>query len=75
MRGEVEPERGERGRTEAHAAGGQEELTIDVAYQACNDSQCLPQKTLQIKVPVRVARRGETVKQVNDKLFAPPAKK
>ena len=56
----------------ADAAGGAEVLTVRVAYQACNDARCLPPKKLEIKVPVRVAAKGEKVKQINEKAFAPP---
>jgi uncharacterized protein YyaL (SSP411 family) len=57
----------------ADIAGQQEELTISVRYQACNDKQCVVPKTLKLTVPVVVAKRGEAVKAVNEKLFAPAA--
>lgn len=57
------------------AAGQREELTVEVKYQACNDDQCLPPKTLTFKIPVDVAAKGQAVKAINAKLFAPPAKK
>lgn len=57
------------------AAGKREELTVEIKYQACNDDQCLPPKTLTFKVPLDVAAKGETVKAINGKLFSPPAKK
>jgi uncharacterized protein len=59
----------------ADAGGRREDLVITVAYQACDHAQCLPPKKLVIKVPVTVAREGETVKPANESLFAPPAKK
>jgi uncharacterized protein YyaL (SSP411 family) len=59
----------------ADAAGREEVLTIQVSYQACNDTRCLPPKKLELKLPVRVAAKGEQVRQINEKAFAPPAKK
>ena len=59
----------------ADAAAKKDELTIKVTYQACNDAKCLPQKTLTLKVPVKVAAKGEPVKPINEKLFAPTGKK
>ncbi len=55
----------------AEAAGKKETLKLSVTYQACNDTRCLPRHTLELKVPVTVARRGETVKAINQSLFAP----
>lgn len=55
------------------AAGGNEELTVEIKYQACNDKQCLPIKTLTLSLPVPVAKQGEPVKAINAKLF-PPAR-
>lgn len=59
----------------AKAAGGEEELLVIVRFQACDDAQCLPPKTLKLKVPVKVAPPGEPVKLINEELFTPPAKK
>lgn len=59
----------------AAAAGSKEELSFQVKYQPCNDDQCLPPKTLTLKVPIAVAAKGEAVKSINAKLFEPPAKK
>ncbi|HTI49391.1 MAG TPA: protein-disulfide reductase DsbD domain-containing protein, partial [Planctomycetaceae bacterium] len=59
----------------ADAAGQNEELTVEVTYQACNETQCQPPKTITLKLPVAVAKKGEAVKPINEKLFAPPAKK
>jgi uncharacterized protein YyaL (SSP411 family) len=59
----------------ASAAGRREDLIVTVAFQACNDAQCLPPKKLKLTVPVTVAKADEQVKQINEALFAPPAKK
>jgi len=59
----------------ADAAGGQETLIVRVSYQACNNARCLPPKKLELKVPVRVAGKGEQVKPINEKAFSPPARK
>ena len=59
----------------ANAAGRSEEMTVTVAFQACNDAQCLPPKKLKLTVPVTVAKADEPVKQINAAMFAPPAKK
>lgn len=55
----------------AAAGGKEEELELRVKYQACNESTCLAPKTLSLKVPVAVARKGEKVKAINDKFFKP----
>ena len=57
----------------ANAAGRREELTFEIKYQACNDQQCLPPKTMKLVLPIDVARQGEQVRSINDKLFKPPA--
>lgn len=59
----------------AAAVGMKEELSFAIKYQPCNDQQCLPPKTLTLKVPLAVAAKGETVKAINAKLFAPPTAK
>ena len=59
----------------AAAAGLREELTLEIKYQACNKDECLPPKTLSLKMPIDVARDNRTVKSINAKLFAPPPKK
>jgi DsbC/DsbD-like thiol-disulfide interchange protein len=58
----------------AKAAGRRDELTVTVAFQACNDAQCLPPKKLKLTLPVTVANADEPVKQINQALFAPPKK-
>jgi uncharacterized protein YyaL (SSP411 family)/DsbC/DsbD-like thiol-disulfide interchange protein len=57
------------------AAGGKaEELIIEVEYQPClKVIKCLPPATLTLKVPVNVARKGDPVKPINSRLFAPAA--
>ncbi|HLJ11934.1 MAG TPA: DUF255 domain-containing protein [Planctomycetaceae bacterium] len=57
------------------SAGQRDELVLTVTYQACNDVQCLPPKRLKLTVPVSIAREGESVKPINESLFAPPKKK
>lgn len=51
------------------AAGQTCELLFEVKYQACAGSNCLLPKTLQLRVPVRVAAQGEKVSPINGKLF------
>jgi uncharacterized protein YyaL (SSP411 family) len=58
----------------ADIAGRKDELTIEVTFQACNDVQCHPPKTITLKLPVAVANKGEAVKSINDRLFATPKK-
>jgi uncharacterized protein YyaL (SSP411 family) len=53
------------------AGGKTEELQFEVNYQACCEKKCLRPQTLTITVPVSVARKGEPVKQINQKLFPP----
>jgi uncharacterized protein YyaL (SSP411 family) len=59
----------------ATAAGKKDEFVVRVAYQACNDNQCLPPAKLKLTIPVTIARQGEAVKPINESLFASPAKK
>ncbi|WP_339911500.1 protein-disulfide reductase DsbD domain-containing protein, partial [Symmachiella dynata] len=54
----------------AAAAGQKEELLLSVHYQACDDKRCLRPTKLELKVPIAVAREGEPVKKINQKLFA-----
>jgi uncharacterized protein YyaL (SSP411 family) len=55
----------------ADAAGKKENLLLSVTYQACNSTRCLPRHTLELRIPVTVARPGEAVKAINQSLFAP----
>ncbi len=59
----------------AAAAGRREDLVVTVAFQACNDAQCLRPNKLKLTIPVTVAKADEPVKQINEALFAPPKKK
>lgn len=59
----------------ANAGGKTEELKISVAFQACNDRECLRPQTLELEQPIEVAPQGEPVKKINAALFAPPAKR
>lgn len=55
------------------AAGGMnEEVEIIVHYQACNDTICKIPTTVKLTAKLPVANAGDPVKQVNEKLFAPP---
>lgn len=54
----------------AAVAGQKEELLLSIHYQACDDKRCLRPTTLELKVPIVVAREGEKVKLINKKLFA-----
>ena len=56
------------------AAGEKEEMLLSIRYQACDDKRCLRPTTLELKVPVAVAREGEEVKKINEKLFKPKKK-
>ena len=51
-------------------AGGQtEEMEIAVKYQACNDEKCLIPTTVKLVGKLPVAKPGDTVKPINEKLF------
>jgi uncharacterized protein YyaL (SSP411 family) len=53
--------------------GGQtDEMEITINYQACNDDGCQPPKVITLKGKLPVANRGEAVKSINARLFAPP---
>ncbi|MFN0051534.1 MAG: DUF255 domain-containing protein [Planctomycetales bacterium] len=52
------------------AARMEETLTIEVTYQACNETQCLPPKVLRLPITVPVAAKGAKIKAANEKLFS-----
>lgn len=54
----------------AAAAGQQEELTFEVRYQPCNDSQCLAPQRVTKPGSIVVAGVGETPTAINPKIFA-----
>lgn len=58
----------------AEAGGQNEEMEIIVHYQACNDKICRIPTTVKLAAKLPVAKSGEPVKQINEKLFAPPSK-
>ncbi len=58
----------------ANAGGSDEEMEIVVHYQACNDMICRIPTTVKLAAKLPVAKQGETVKPINEKLFAPPPK-
>lgn len=51
------------------AAGQMDEMEISITYQACNDTGCRPPKTIKLTGKLAVANRGETVKNINARLF------
>lgn len=57
----------------AEAAGQTEEMEIVVRYQACDDKQCLLPATVKLSGKLPIAKAGETVRTINDKLFRPSA--
>lgn len=54
----------------ADAAGKTEELEFQVKYQACNEKNCLPPKTLKLANKIDVVKAGASVNQVNPKYFS-----
>ena len=51
----------------------EDEMELKIRYQACNESQCLSPKSIMVKGKIPIAAPGDTVKQINQKLF--PAEK
>lgn len=51
-------------------APGPKTLIAKFLFQACNDESCLPPKTLQLEVPLRVVPPSEKVDLVNKDVFA-----
>jgi len=49
-----------------------DEIELRIRYQACNDVKCLAPKTLKLKGKLPLAPAGESVKPINQKLFAKP---
>ncbi len=45
-------------------------LNLKLTYQACNDEQCLFPVTLDVKIPLEIVSKNETVQQVNEDIFA-----
>lgn len=58
----------------ATAAGNTEEMEIVVKYQACDDQKCLLPTTVKLAGKLPVAKAGESVRSVNEKLFKPQDK-
>lgn len=56
----------------AAAAGQVEEMEIVVKFQACNDKTCELPATVKLSGKLPVARQGEAVRSINEKLFAKP---
>ena len=55
----------------AAAAGQTEDMEIAVKYQACNDEKCLLPTTVKLVGKLPVAKPGDAVKRINEKLFPP----
>ena len=53
----------------ANTAGKTEELEFQIRYQACNDKNCLPPKTLKLAGKIEIVKPGTPVKQINRKYF------
>ncbi|MFH1301904.1 MAG: DUF255 domain-containing protein [Planctomycetota bacterium] len=58
----------------ADAAGKEEQLELNVKYQACNDKTCIRPTTVSLKGKFRIAKPGEPVKQLNQQWFQPEVK-
>lgn len=53
-------------------AGGQtDEMEISIKYQACEEKECLPPKTIKLTGRLAAAKKGEAVKSINSRLFPP----
>jgi hypothetical protein len=55
----------------ADAAGKTEEMEIVVKYQACDKDTCLLPTSTRLAGKLAVAKPGETVRSINEKLFPP----
>lgn len=55
----------------ADAAGMTEDMEIVVSYQACDDTRCLRPTTVKLSGKLPVAKSGESVRSINEKLFKP----
>lgn len=53
----------------ANLTADTDEVELKVRYQACNDVQCFPPKTLKLTGKISFVASGEPVKQINQKLF------
>jgi cytochrome c biogenesis protein CcdA len=63
------------GTVDAKAAPGPRTLTAVIAYQPCNDNQCLPPTEVTATLVIEVAKAGTTATPSNGDLFAPPGTK
>ena len=43
-------------RVAANAAAGNQTLVVSASYQTCNNSMCLPPKTVKVELPVVIAK-------------------
>ncbi len=59
----------------ADAAGKEEDLTLNIRYQACNSKECLRPMALILRGKAPVAAAGVSPKPINQRLFAAPAAK
>lgn len=57
----------------ADAAGQSDTMEIKIEYQACNNEGCQPPKDIKLTGKLDVAKKGESVKSINARLF-PAAK-
>lgn len=56
----------------ARPGAATDEIELLVRYQACDDSRCLPPKTIRLKGKLIFARAGDKVKSINQNLFPKP---
>ena len=59
-----------RGRAAADLPAGERTLTAVVTYQACDDTTCLPPRTVEVTIPIPVGAPGEPVTARHADLFA-----
>ncbi|MCA9014339.1 MAG: DUF255 domain-containing protein [Planctomycetaceae bacterium] len=58
----------------ADVGGKEEELELNVKYQACNDKTYIRPSTVSLKGKFRIANPGEPIRQINQKWFQPETK-
>ena len=56
----------------AQAQAAAEDLQLRLRYQPCNDQTCLAPKSIKLTGRVPIARAGEPVRHINEKLFPEP---
>lgn len=57
------------------AGGKTDKLKMAVRFQACDDRRCLTPTSAEVVGAMKIAKKGEAVKKINEKFFKKPVEK